>query len=54
MGQIWTVHLHNQWGRAFPPGGWVERMLDRYRRKVGLLTGEVQAAEGKEEVLVKE
>lgn len=40
VGQVFTVHLHNQWGKAFPPGGWVEKMLDRYRRKVGLLTGD--------------
>lgn len=39
LGHVWTVHLHNQWGKAFPPGGWVERMLDRYRRKVGVLSG---------------
>lgn len=39
VGQVWAVHLHNQWGRAFPPGGWVERLLDGYRSKVGILRG---------------
>lgn len=45
LGHIWTVHLHNQWGKAFPPGGWVEGMLDRYRRKVGVLTGDKDTPE---------
>ncbi|KAJ7442198.1 hypothetical protein B0H11DRAFT_2292174 [Mycena galericulata] len=25
--QIFSVHLHNQWEKAYPPGGWVERLL---------------------------
>jgi hypothetical protein len=25
--KIFGVHLHNQWEKAFPEGGWVERLL---------------------------
>jgi len=25
--KVFSVHLHNQWERAFPSGGWVERLL---------------------------
>jgi len=29
------VHLHNQWEKAFPKGGWVERLLlARYEEKL--------------------
>jgi hypothetical protein len=29
--KVFSVHLHNQWEKAFPTGGWVERLLlDRY------------------------
>jgi hypothetical protein len=24
---VWSVHLHNLWDKAFPRGGWVERLL---------------------------
>lgn len=27
--QIWSIHLHNQWNRTFPSGGYVERLLDK-------------------------
>ncbi|KAF8761170.1 DEAD box helicase family [Rhizoctonia solani] len=31
LGNVFSVHLHNQWEKAFPPGGWVERLLlNRY------------------------
>lgn len=50
LGHVWTVHLHNQWGKAFPPGGWVEGLLDRYRRKVGVLTGGTEETGGPGEV----
>ncbi|KAK4046185.1 hypothetical protein OIV83_006260 [Microbotryomycetes sp. JL201] len=25
--QVFAVHLHNQWARTFPPGGWVQKLL---------------------------
>jgi hypothetical protein len=29
---IWVIHLHNQWEKAYPHGGWVERLLlNRYK-----------------------
>jgi len=27
LAKVFSVHLHNQWEKAFPPGGWVERLL---------------------------
>jgi len=31
--KVFGVHLHNQWEKAFPPGGWVDRLLlKRYDR----------------------
>lgn len=30
---VFAVHLHNQWEKAFPAGGWVDRLLlQRYER----------------------
>ncbi|WRT65951.1 uncharacterized protein IL334_002902 [Kwoniella shivajii] len=31
VGQVWTVHLHNQWNKKFPKNGWVERLLEGYK-----------------------
>jgi len=32
---IFGVHLHNQWEKEFPEGGWVQRLLlDRYEKKL--------------------
>ena len=29
--KVFSVHLHNQWNKNFPKGGWVRRLLlDRY------------------------
>lgn len=37
LGKIFGVHLHNQWEKAFPSGGWVERLLLRkYDKKLGI------------------
>jgi hypothetical protein len=37
LGHVFGVHLHNQWEKAFPKGGWVERLLlDGYNKKLGL------------------
>jgi hypothetical protein len=30
VGQIWTIHLHNQWSKSFPRNGWVSRLLEGY------------------------
>jgi hypothetical protein len=27
LSKVFSVHLHNQWEKAFPKGGWVERLL---------------------------
>ena len=36
LGKIFGVHLHNQWEKAYPAGGWVERLLlKRYDIKLG-------------------
>lgn len=33
LGKVFSVHLHNQWEKSFPSGGWVERLLlKRYER----------------------
>ncbi|KAG2030423.1 glycosyltransferase family 32 protein [Suillus americanus] len=29
LGKIFAVHLHNRWDKAFPKGGWVDRLLLR-------------------------
>ncbi|KAI0256222.1 hypothetical protein BJV78DRAFT_1278756 [Lactifluus subvellereus] len=35
LGNVFAVHLHNQWEKNFPPGGWVERLLlRRYEKKL--------------------
>ncbi|KAG6808781.1 hypothetical protein H0H92_002928 [Tricholoma furcatifolium] len=35
LGKVFGVHLHNQWEKSFPVGGWVERLLlRRYERKL--------------------
>ncbi|EJC97707.1 glycosyltransferase family 32 protein [Fomitiporia mediterranea MF3/22] len=37
LGKIFSVHLHNQWHKSFPRGGWVERLLlKRYDRALGI------------------
>ena len=37
LSQIFGVHLHNQWEKPYPAGGWVERLLlTRYDAKLGL------------------
>ncbi|KAI0048283.1 glycosyltransferase family 32 protein [Auriscalpium vulgare] len=36
LGKVFAVHLHNQWDKQFPSGGWVERLLlKRYDQKLG-------------------
>lgn len=35
LGKVFGVHLHNQWEKGFPAGGWVERLLlNRYEQKL--------------------
>ncbi|KIJ15933.1 hypothetical protein PAXINDRAFT_76795 [Paxillus involutus ATCC 200175] len=36
LGKVFSLHLHNQWEKEFPKGGWVERLLlKRYEQKLG-------------------
>jgi hypothetical protein len=49
LGHVFGVHLHNQWEKTFPKGGWIERLLlDRYDKKLGLgrAAGRRGSAEG--------
>jgi hypothetical protein len=40
LGKVFAVHLHNQWEKGFPSGGWVERLLlKRYEERLGHLKG---------------
>jgi len=35
LGSVFAVHLHNQWEKTFPKGGWVDRLLlNRYEEKL--------------------
>jgi hypothetical protein len=35
LAKVFAVHLHNQWEKSFPPGGWVQRLLlHRYEEKL--------------------
>lgn len=27
VGNVWAVHLHNQWDNGFPKSGWVDEMI---------------------------
>lgn len=37
LGKVFAVHLHNQWEKEFPVGGWVERLLlRRYERSLAI------------------
>ncbi|KAI0697492.1 glycosyltransferase family 32 protein [Cerioporus squamosus] len=34
--KVFSVHLHNQWDKPFPKGGWVERLLlKRFEERIG-------------------
>jgi hypothetical protein len=36
LSSVFVVHLHNQWEKRFPKGGWVERLLlQKYERRLG-------------------
>jgi hypothetical protein len=36
LSSVFAVHLHNQWEKPYPKGGWVERLLLRkYERRLG-------------------
>ncbi|WVW80422.1 hypothetical protein I302_102403 [Kwoniella bestiolae CBS 10118] len=30
VGQVWALHLHNQWLKGFPTDGWVHRLVEGY------------------------
>ncbi len=43
LGKVFSVHLHNQWAKQFPRGGWVERLLlSRYDEALGFTKGTVE------------
>ena len=44
VGHVWTVHLHNQWSKPFPSSGWIERLLEGYKRQVGMIEDYARAA----------
>ena len=31
--KVFSVHLHNQWEKVYPKGGWVDRLLLRKYEK---------------------
>ncbi|WVQ97024.1 hypothetical protein IAU59_004134 [Kwoniella sp. CBS 9459] len=37
VGQVWTVHLHNQWAKSFPQDGWIGRLLEGYKGQLEVL-----------------
>lgn len=43
VGHVWTIHLHNQWGKTFPQGGWVQRLVEGYKKQVALIEGYARA-----------
>ncbi|WWC60570.1 uncharacterized protein I303_103144 [Kwoniella dejecticola CBS 10117] len=42
VGQVWSLHLHNQWHKSFPANGWVSRLLEGYEGQLERL--EIYAA----------
>ncbi|KAK4686928.1 hypothetical protein P7C73_g3204, partial [Tremellales sp. Uapishka_1] len=46
VGAVWSIHLHNQWEKKFPSGGWIERLLDGYKAQVELLEGWARGRNG--------
>lgn len=47
LGKIFAVHLHNQWEKEFPVGGWVRRLLLSRHEKI--LRGEEAGRDKREE-----
>ncbi|WVF70946.1 hypothetical protein IAT40_005741 [Kwoniella sp. CBS 6097] len=37
VGQVWSVHLHNQWAKEFPQDGWIGRLLGGYKGQLEVL-----------------
>lgn len=36
--KVFSIHLHNQWEKAYPKDGWVERLLlGRYQKRLETL-----------------
>lgn len=45
LGNVFAVHLHNQWEKAFPASGWVDRLLlKRYDAKLGIQSSEARSS----------
>ena len=53
LGKVFSVHLHNQWEKEYPEGGWVERLLlKRYDRKLGISVGSEERMAEREKAYV--
>lgn len=40
LGKVFSVHLHNQWHKKFPEGGWVRRLLlDKHDERLNASIG---------------
>jgi hypothetical protein len=48
IGQIWTIHLHNQWNKHFPQGGWMDQLFDRYAIRLELISRGIDQAKAVE------
>ena len=46
ISEVWTVHLHNQWNKRFPIGGWMDSLFERYAVKLD----EISRARGSNQV----
>ena len=44
IGQIWTIHLHNQWNKKLPDGGWTDQLFERYHTKLDMISREREKA----------
>ena len=37
LNKVFAIHLHNQWEKKFPKGGWVDiLLLKKYDKKLGI------------------
>ena len=46
VGYVWTVHLHNQWRKEFPKGGWVDRLLEGYKGQIDAMERYIRSRGG--------
>ena len=43
VGYVWTVHVHNQWKKSYPKGGWVDRLLEGYKSQIDAMERYIQS-----------